>query len=48
MDDRKTCSVRLLPEIYKKLKVLAAEKEQTISSLLEEAIKDLLKKYKRE
>ncbi len=46
LGDRKSYSVRLLPELMKKLKFLAVKKEQKISSLLEEAIQDLLKKYK--
>jgi len=32
--------------IYKKLKVLTAQTEQSISSLVDEAINDFLKKYK--
>lgn len=44
MSDRKTYSVRLLPEIYTKLKVIAAKKGKTLSALLEEAINSYLKK----
>jgi len=47
MGNRKSFSVRLQPEIFKALKLLAVEKEETISSLLEEAIQDLLKKYEK-
>ena len=34
-------------EILKSLKVLAAQEEKRINQLLEEAIEDLLKKYKK-
>ncbi len=46
MGERKTYSLRLLPEIYTKLKILAAENGKTVSYLAEEAINDLIEKYK--
>ncbi len=46
MGERKSYSVRLLPEVFKALKILSAKREQTVSALLEEAIKDLLRKHK--
>ncbi|MDA8171752.1 MAG: ribbon-helix-helix domain-containing protein [Nitrospiraceae bacterium] len=45
MSDRRTYSVRLRPEIIKKLRILAVESEKQPSILLEEAIEDLLKKH---
>jgi len=44
MADRKTYSVRVQPDIMKSLKMVAVEKEVTVSELLEEAIQDLVKK----
>ncbi|HYA15535.1 MAG TPA: ribbon-helix-helix domain-containing protein [Syntrophales bacterium] len=44
MGERKTYSVRLMPDVMKSLKMLAVEKEITVSELLEEAIRDMLKK----
>ncbi|MBC8418537.1 MAG: ribbon-helix-helix domain-containing protein [Desulfobacteraceae bacterium] len=35
-------------DLLKSLKILAAEKSVRLNQLLEEAIKDLLKKYKKE
>lgn len=46
MGERKSYSVRLLPQIFKKLKLLAVKNDKTVSSLLEEAIIDIFKKYK--
>ncbi|MDA8090285.1 MAG: ribbon-helix-helix domain-containing protein [Nitrospiraceae bacterium] len=45
MGDRRTYSVRLRPEIMKKIRFLAVESEKPVSELLEEAIGDLLKKH---
>jgi len=47
MGTRKSYSVRLSPEIVKALKLVAVKKEKTVSSLIEEAIKELLKKHKK-
>ncbi len=44
MADRKTYSVRVQPDIMKSLKMVAVEREVTVSELLEEAVRDLLKK----
>jgi len=44
MGERKTYSVRIMPDVMKALKMLAVEKEITVSELLEEAIRDMLKK----
>lgn len=41
-------SVYLPPEDHKKLRILAAEKETTITALAEEAIRDLFTKYEKE
>ncbi len=43
----KVFGVRVDPELAKKLKILAIEKETQVYKLLEEAIIDLLKKYKK-
>lgn len=43
---RESFTIRLLPDIFKKIKVLAAQKGTTISALIEEALQDMLKKYK--
>lgn len=43
----KVFGVRIDPVLAKKLKVLAVEKDTQVYKLLEEAILDLLKKYKR-
>jgi predicted transcriptional regulator len=48
MENRRSYSVRLLPTIFKALKLLAVKKEKTISGILEEAITDLLQKYEKE
>ncbi len=45
MGERRTYSVRLMPDIMKKLRFLAVESERPVSELLEEAINDLLKKH---
>lgn len=40
-------SARIKPELVKQLKMLAVEKDSRINRLLEEAVTDLLKKYKK-
>ncbi len=45
MSERKTYSVRLLPETMKSVKLLSVNAEKPLSAMLEEAIEDLLKKY---
>ncbi|MGE5892688.1 MAG: ribbon-helix-helix domain-containing protein [bacterium] len=47
MSERKTVSVRMSPELYKKIRFLAIERERSVAELLEEAIQDLLKKHKK-
>lgn len=43
--NRKTYSIRLYPEVMKAARILSINEETTLSALLEEAIKDLLKKH---
>ena len=43
---RKSYNTTLRADLMKKLRVLAAEEEKRQNDLLEEAIEDLLKKYK--
>lgn len=38
---------RVPPELYRRLKILAAQRDRRIGDLVQEAIEDLLKKYKR-
>lgn len=45
--ERKTFSVRLRPEIMKKVKLLAVEEEKPLAELLEQAIEELLVKYRK-
>ena len=44
MGERKTFTIRMQPDIMKALKILSAEKETTVSDLIEVATLDLLKK----
>ena len=46
MADKKMFATRIDNDILKKLKHLSVDTEAPISKLLEEAIQDLLKKYK--
>jgi predicted HicB family RNase H-like nuclease len=45
--EKKMFTTRLDRETIKGLKVLAAYQEKSVNHLLEEAIRDLLKKYER-
>jgi hypothetical protein len=45
--NRKNYNTTLSIDLIKKLKILAAEKDMRANDLLEEAIKDLLQKYKK-
>lgn len=45
--DRRQLGARVSSDLYRRLRVLAAERETTISALVEEAIRDLLSKYAR-
>lgn len=46
MSAKKTFSTRIDQEILKALKHLAVDLDKSLGSLLEEAINDLLKKYR--
>jgi len=48
MATKKMFTTRLDPDLLKRLKMLAVELERPVNSLLEEGIKDLLKKYGKE
>lgn len=43
----KMFSTRMDSDLIKKLKILAAEEDKSISKLTDEAIRDLLKKYEK-
>ncbi|BCA55334.1 hypothetical protein W02_24740 [Nitrospira sp. KM1] len=43
---RKTYGLRLNKSLYKELQHLSVDEEQWVNDLVEEAIRDLLKKYK--
>ncbi len=43
---KKQSGVRLDPDLMKQIKHLAIDREKSFNSLIEEALKDLLKKYK--
>ena len=45
--EKKMFTTRLDRETIKQLKILAAHQEKIVNQLLEEAIQDLLKKYKK-
>jgi hypothetical protein len=45
--DRKTYNTTLKIDLIKQLKILSAETDKRQNDLLEEAIEDLLKKYKK-
>lgn len=44
--DRKNYNTTLSAELIKKLKIMSAEQDRRANDLLEEAIQDLLEKYK--
>lgn len=44
---RKSYNTTLRADLMKKLRILAAEQEKRQNDLLEEAIRDLLEKYKK-
>jgi len=49
MDDvRKNYNTTLRASVIKKLKILSAESDKRQNDLLEEAIEDLIKKYKKQ
>lgn len=43
---KKQAGVRLEPDLIKKLKHIAIDMERSFNSLVEEAVEDLLKKYR--
>ena len=47
MGERKIFSTRIDQDIIKKLKYLAVDRNSSLNDLIEEAIQDLLKKYKK-
>ena len=47
MAEKKMFATRIDLNIHKELKHLSVDAERSISNLLEEAIQDLLKKYKK-
>ena len=46
-DDRKACNTTLKIDLIRSLRVLAAQEDKRQNDLIEEAIEDLLKKYKK-
>jgi predicted HicB family RNase H-like nuclease len=44
MAERRTFSVRIDPAIWKAARILAVERDTTLSDLVEEAIQDLIRK----
>ena len=44
MAERRTFSVRINPTIWKAARMLAVERDTTLSDLVEQAIQDLIKK----
>jgi len=47
MTDRKVFSTRINRDLIKALKHLSVDMENTLNDLLEEAIRDILKKYEK-
>ncbi len=45
--EKKQISFRIEPKIIKTLKFLAVEQDKTLTDLIYEAIRDLLKKYEK-
>lgn len=48
MTEKKMFATRIDPEVLKALKHLSVDTELSIADLIEEAIKDLLKKYQKQ
>lgn len=46
-DETVQIGARVPPELYRRLKILAAQQDRRIGELVQEAIEDLLKKYRR-
>jgi hypothetical protein len=47
MIDKKMFATRLDPKLIKEIKLLSVHAERSIADLAEEALQDLLKKYKK-
>lgn len=47
MADKQQLGARIDAELYKRLRILAARESTTVSALVEEAVIDLLRKYRR-
>jgi len=47
MEEKKVFSTRIDEDLVKKLKHLAVDEDKSLGNLLEEAIEDLLDKYKK-
>jgi hypothetical protein len=47
MEETKQVGARISADLYRRLRVLAAERDRTIGDLLQEAVKDLLRKYSK-
>lgn len=47
MPDKRQFATRVTPDLLRKLRILAAERETTVQALIEEAITNLLRKYQR-
>jgi hypothetical protein len=47
MIDRKTYSIRMRPELMKALKKAAADETSSLSSLIEQAVEDMLRNMKQ-
>jgi hypothetical protein len=45
MSEKKTFSIRMKPDVMKKIRLLSVEMEMPLSDLIEEAFHDLLKKH---
>lgn len=47
MGDKQQIGARIPSDLYRKVRVLAAEEDTTVAALIEEAVKDLLRKRSR-
>lgn len=47
MAEKRQLGARVQSDLYRKLRILAAQRDTTIAALVEEAILDLLRKYSR-
>ncbi len=44
---KRQLGTRVAPDLLRRLRILAAERETTVQALIEEAITNLLRKYQR-